>query len=56
MQHSNEGDILDILIARDGIIKELKIEIRAANKKLFRIQPLKEQSEEQKQLAEFWLS
>lgn len=56
MQHSTQGEILDILIARDGIIKELKIQIRANNKKMFRIQPLKDQSEEQQKLAQFWLS
>lgn len=56
MQHSKEGEMLAILIARDGIIKELQIQIRATNKKLFRIQPIKDQSEEQKQLANYWLS
>ncbi|MDH5827664.1 M61 family metallopeptidase [Sphingobacterium faecium] len=56
MQHSTAGELLDVLIARDGIIKNLKIEIRPNSKKLFRIQPLKEQSEEQKKLAQFWLS
>ncbi|MNT69836.1 hypothetical protein D3C72_2081780 [compost metagenome] len=56
MQHSTEGEILDILIARDGIIKELKIQIRSNNKKMFRIQPLKDQSEQQQKLAQFWLS
>ncbi|UIR56624.1 peptidase M61 [Sphingobacterium sp. SRCM116780] len=56
MQNSVEGDYLNILIARDGKIKELKIQIRSNSKKLFRIQPLENQTEEQKKLAQFWLS
>src|SRR5690606_11425795 len=56
MQAAAVGDQLDVLIARDGKIRELNITLTADTAGSFRIVPLQNASPEQKELGKIWLS
>lgn len=56
MQHANEGDVLNCLIARDGLIREIPVEVRRSNRKNHVIRPLQEQTFLQELLGKIWLA
>lgn len=56
MQSAAIGDQLDVLIARDGKIRELTITLSADTKGSFRIMPKQNASPEQERLGKIWLS
>lgn len=56
MQLADIGDQLDVLIARDGKIRELTITMGADTKGAFRIVPQQNASPEQERLGKIWLS
>ena len=56
LQQSVEGDIAEILVARDGLMKTLFVPVRNSSKKSLAIQPLARASEAQKALGKIWLS
>ncbi|MEC3878702.1 M61 family metallopeptidase [Parapedobacter sp. 10938] len=56
MQMVAVGDQLDVLIARDGKIRELTITLTESTKGSFRIVPMPNASPEQKELGQIWLS
>ncbi|MFB2120276.1 M61 family metallopeptidase [Parapedobacter sp. 2B3] len=56
VQSSVIGDQLDVLIARDGKIRELTITLSEDTKGSFRIVPLQNASQQQKRLGQTWLS
>ena len=56
MQTAAVGDQLDVLIARDGKIRELTITLSKDTKGSFRIIPLQNASPEQARLGQLWLS
>lgn len=56
MQLADIGDQLDVLIARDGKIRELTVTLGADTKGAFRIVPQQNASPEQEQLGKIWLS
>src|SRR5690606_1750171 len=56
MQTAAVGDQLDVLIARDGKIRELTITLSKDTKGSFRIIPLQNASAEQARLGQLWLS
>lgn len=56
LSQAHEGDKVDILIARDGIIKEIPVVLFQSNKKSFRIERLSDATEEQRKLGNIWLS
>jgi len=55
LQTSNIGDSLAILIARDGILKEIKVEVGTNKAGKFLIEPIQNASTEQQDLREKWL-
>ncbi len=56
MQTAEIGDKLDVLIARDGRIRELTVTLGEDAKGSFRIEPLPHASAEQARLGRLWLS
>ncbi|QQT24533.1 M61 family metallopeptidase [Sphingobacterium spiritivorum] len=56
LNSGNAGDTLNILVARDGLMRELKIMIGISNKKSLKISPLPAATAQQKQLAQYWLN
>lgn len=56
MQSADVGDKLDVLIARDGKIREVTITLTADLAGSFRIVPLKNVSAAQERLGKIWLS
>ncbi|MGV3760973.1 M61 family metallopeptidase [Parapedobacter sp.] len=56
MQTAAVGDQLDVLIARDGKIRELTVTLTESTKGAFRIVPMPNASPEQKELGQIWLS
>lgn len=56
MQSADVGDKLDVLIARDGKIREVTITLTADLAGSFRIVPLKNVSAAQERLGKLWLS
>jgi len=53
---SNVGDKLRVLVARDGIIKELDVVLSASEKAAYIIRPLSTVTPEQDKLRKIWLS
>ncbi|MGJ1284826.1 M61 family metallopeptidase [Sphingobacterium spiritivorum] len=56
LNSGNAGDTLTILVARDGLMRELEIMIGISNKKSLKISPLPAATAAQKQLAQYWLN
>lgn len=56
VQRSQVGDTLSVLVARDGLVKELAVRLSADIKGSFEIRPLANASAEQRKLATAWLS
>ncbi|WP_343566061.1 peptidase M61 [Sphingobacterium sp.] len=56
IQHATEGEILNFLIARDGLVREIPVEIRRNNKKIHEIRPLKDQTFLQELLGKIWMA
>ncbi|WP_262246575.1 M61 family metallopeptidase [Parapedobacter soli] len=56
MQTASVGDVLNVLLARDGKIRELEITLAKDTKGSFRIMPLQNASAEQIELGKIWLS
>ena len=56
MQTAAVGDVLQILVARDGLIRQLDITLKAETKGAFDIVPLVNASPEQQRLGRIWLS
>lgn len=56
IQQSNVGDVLNVLVARDGIVRELAVELTKDTQGAFAIQPLQNVTAEQTKLGEIWLS
>lgn len=50
------GDELDFLINRDGIMKSIKVKLKASPSRKFRMQQLESPTEKQKAVLEKWLS
>jgi len=55
LRNSKAGDVLTILVARDGLIKELKITLQPSSKKAFKIEALSNSTDAQRQLGQIWL-
>lgn len=55
-QQSVEGDIVEILVARDGLMKTVFVPIRKSSKKSLYIQALATATASQKALGKIWLS
>lgn len=53
---SKVGDELQVLVSRDGIIKEFKVKLTASKKGDYVIQPLEKATDEQIKLRHTWLS
>lgn len=53
---SKVGDNLEVLLSRDGIIKEINVKLLAATKGDYIIQPLEKASVEQIKIRDLWLS
>ena len=56
MQTAIVGDQLDVLLARDGKIKQVTITLSKDTKGAFQIAPLRDASPEQERLGRIWLS
>ena len=56
LQHSNVGEVLTFIIARDGIIMNKQVELVPSDKKSFRIERLSTATPEQIALGKIWLS
>ena len=54
--NSKSGDIVNILISRDGLIREIPVELIPSSKKSYSIQRLAAATEEQRRLGNIWLS
>ncbi len=50
------GDVLNILVARDGLIKEIPVTLQASDKVSYLIERLESATEEQRRLGDIWLS
>lgn len=50
------GDELDFMINRDGLIKHIKVTVKAAPNKTWQIQPMDNPNQQQKAVLEKWLS
>lgn len=50
------GDVLDFMINRDGLIKNIKVTVKAAPNKTWQIQPIDHPNQQQKAVLEKWLS
>ncbi|MDM1296636.1 M61 family metallopeptidase [Sphingobacterium sp. N143] len=55
-QHAHEGDILNFLISRDGLIREIPVQIRTNTRKNFEIRQLKDQTFLQELLGKIWMA
>jgi len=55
-QHAAEGDMLNFLVARDGLIREIPVQIRRNNKKIYEIRQLKDQTFLQELLGKIWMA
>lgn len=53
---SHAGDVIDVLVARDGVLKTIPVTLSYSDKKAYVIQPLENRSEEQRRLGSIWLS
>jgi len=56
VQHAKEGEILHFLVSRDGMIREIPVQIRKNKKKSFEIKPLKERTFLQELLGKIWMA
>lgn len=56
MQTAAVGDVLQVLVSRDGRLRELTITLRQETKGAFNIMPLSGATEEQERLGNIWLS
>ncbi|MCA5005431.1 M61 family metallopeptidase [Sphingobacterium bovistauri] len=56
LSNAKEGESVQILISRDGLIKEIQVKLIASAKKSYSIQRLKNASAEQRLLGDIWLS
>jgi len=56
LNDSTAGDVIEMLVARDGILKKIDVTIQYSDKKALVIQPLLDRSEEQIRLGNIWLS
>ncbi|WP_159637679.1 M61 family metallopeptidase [Sphingobacterium composti Ten et al. 2007 non Yoo et al. 2007] len=56
LSKSKENDIVNILISRDGLIREISVTLIPSNKKSFSIQRLATATAEQRRLGDIWLS
>lgn len=56
IQQASDGDILNILVARDGLIREIPVRIGKNNRKIFEIRKLKEQTFLQELLGKIWMA
>ena len=56
VQHAKEGEILNFLVARDGLVREIPVQIKKSNKKIYEIRPLKEQTFLQELLGKIWMA
>ncbi|GAA4801302.1 PDZ domain-containing protein [Olivibacter ginsenosidimutans] len=56
LQSSEIGDKLNVLVARDGVLKELTIEVGANNNGKYVIEPLSNATKEQQAWKENWLA
>jgi predicted metalloprotease with PDZ domain len=56
LSHSEEGEKVKILISRDGLIREIEVELLTSNKKSFSIERMTNATEEQRRLGNIWLS
>jgi predicted metalloprotease with PDZ domain len=56
VQHAKEGETLNFLVARDGLVREIPVQIRKSNKKIYEIRPLKEQTFLQELLGKIWMA
>lgn len=55
-QHAADGDVLNFLVARDGLVREVPVQIRRNNRKAYEIRPLKEQTFLQELLGKIWMA
>ena len=56
LAYGQVGDVLQILIARDGLIKEIPVTLMASDKVSYLINRLESATEEQRRLGNIWLS
>ena len=56
LAHAQQGDIVKILISRDGLIREISVELISSQKKSYSIQRLIDADIEQRRLGDIWLS
>lgn len=56
VQHAKEGETLNFLVARDGLVREIPVQIRKSNKKIYEIRPLKEKTFLQELLGKIWMA
>lgn len=56
LSRSKEGEMVKILISRDGLIREILVELIPSNKKSYSIQRLENAADEQRRLGNIWLS
>ena len=56
LSNAKEQEVADILISRDGLLREIKVPLFPTKKKSFNIQRLINVSPEQRQLGNLWLS
>ncbi|WP_294186228.1 M61 family metallopeptidase [uncultured Sphingobacterium sp.] len=56
VQHAKEGELLNFLVARDGLVREIPVQIRKNTKKIYEIRPLKEQTFLQELLGKIWMA
>ena len=56
VQHAKEGELLNFLVARDGLVREIPVQIRKNTKKIYEIRPLKDQTFLQELLGKIWMA
>lgn len=56
VQHAKEGELLNFLVARDGLVREIPVHIRKNTKKIYEIRPLKDQTFLQELLGKIWMA
>ncbi|MEH6308873.1 PDZ domain-containing protein [Olivibacter sp. CPCC 100613] len=56
IQATNIGDILKVLVSRDGIIQELTVKIQASKMGKYTFMPIENSNAEQQKLREKWLA
>lgn len=56
LAHASAGDTVNILISRDGLIKEIPVKLIASDKKSYSIQRREIATDEERRLGNIWLS